>query len=118
MTPDQMQKICDAATPGEWVFHDQETDAEPWGTFSIQDKSISTGFFISDADCVDGTKEGSLILTKDTAKFIATFHPPTVNKLLKVVKRCHEWHNAKLFDRDVAEARMSEALKELENEHT
>lgn len=104
-----LKKKAEAATPGPYKFWDHTDDDEPWGTFSVQSKATTCGpdFFISDADGVDDTTPGSLLVTSEQAEYIAAASPDVVLKLIAVVEAAPR-HNFNCV------CALCEALKELE----
>ena len=93
MNLEDLEKLAKSATPGPRKYFDHRNDEDlTWGTFSIQNKEHFKDpfFFISDAEDVDDTKQGSLILTNADAEYIAAVSPDVVLKMIQQLRAADE----------------------------
>lgn len=70
----EFKKLRTKATAGPLKYSDHKDRDDVWGTFSVHNDQQHTTFLITDAENVDDAGEGSLILSKIDAQYIAASH--------------------------------------------
>ena len=91
MTLEELKKIAERATPGPWIHYDQGFEGKD-SDFSIQSTSdtpvinrVPELFLTNIPPWTD-----EISCTINTGKFIATFNPELVTRLIKVVEINYE----------------------------
>jgi hypothetical protein len=120
MNLEELKKVVEKATPGPWGNHDfQEDQGEDTWTVAAERKEVirdgqspiwPNGIALTEIASTEYSPEPI-----HDAKFIATFNPSLVSKLLRVVEACYEEEKSRTIEEQVIACRhIKEALRDLE----